>query len=115
MHYIPLIILAILVGTQPAYAVPAAAAWFAGLSLGAQILVVGLAVFGYQALSKSMNKGNRQKRSLMVNKQSNNDPIPVVYGRKRLGGVRAFIDTSNGGGDTDKTSHLNVALVVAEG
>lgn len=116
MHYIPLAILTILIGTQPAWAVPAAAAWFAGLSLGAQILVVGLAVFGYQALSKSMAKGGRgQKRSLMVNKQSNNDPIPVVYGRKRIGGVRAFIDTSDGGGNTDKTSHLNLALVVAEG
>lgn len=61
-------------------------------------------------------KGGDQamERSLLVNKQSNNDPIPVVYGRKRVGGVRAYVDTSNGSGAAG-TNHLNIALTMCEG
>ncbi len=59
--------------------------------------------------------GAAAERGLLVNKQSNNDPIPVVYGRKRIGGVRAYVDSSNGAGDTSGTNNLNIALTMCEG
>lgn len=53
--------------------------------------------------------------AVMVNKNSNNAPIPVVYGKTRIGGVRAYINSSNGSGDLNGTSHLNIALSLCEG
>ena len=55
----------------------------------------------------------------MVNKNSSNDPIPVIYGRRRTGGTRVFVGTSGGdktqGGNAGKTNVLNMALVMCEG
>lgn len=45
-----------------------------------------------------------------INKQSNTAHIPVVYGRKRIGGTRVFVAS---GGDNNK--YLYVATVIAEG
>jgi hypothetical protein len=45
-----------------------------------------------------------------VNKQSNSAHIPVVYGRKRIGGTRVFVTSA---GDNNK--YLYVVMVIAEG
>ena len=45
-----------------------------------------------------------------VNKQSNSAHIPVVYGRKRIGGVRVFVTSA---GDNNK--YLYVVTAIAEG
>ena len=45
-----------------------------------------------------------------VNKQSNSAHIPLVYGRKRIGGVRVFVTSS---GDNNK--YLYVVTAIAEG
>lgn len=99
--------------SQPAYAVQAAIAFAAANPILAAFLLVG----GLYMVNKSMkNKGMRQAaRSLLLNKQSNNDPIPVVYGRKRIGGVRVYVNTSDGAGDTSGTEYLNIALTHCEG
>ena len=47
---------------------------------------------------------------ILVNKQSNNASIPVIYGERLVGGTRVFIETSG----TDNT-YLYVALVLSEG
>ena len=51
-----------------------------------------------------------QTQGITVNKQSNVAGIPVVYGRRKVGGVRVFVGTR---GDDNK--YLYVALAVAEG
>ncbi len=98
--------------SQPAYAIPAAAAFLAAYPLLAAVLIIG----GLYMMGKMQAKKNAgQQRSLLVNKQSNNDPIPVVYGQKRIGGVRAFVDTTDGAGDTTGTNFLNICLTMCEG
>lgn len=53
----------------------------------------------------------QQAGGVLVNKQSNIDPIPVIYGRRKVGGVRAFISTGGG----KKNEYLYIALVLSEG
>ena len=50
------------------------------------------------------------QQGITVNKQSNVSGIPVVYGRRKVGGVRVFAGTS---GKDNK--YLYVCLAVAEG
>jgi hypothetical protein len=45
-----------------------------------------------------------------INKQSNSSHIPVVYGRKRIGGTRVFVHTQG-----DNNEYLYVVTVLAEG
>ena len=54
-------------------------------------------------------------RAIMINKSSNSDPLPVIYGKTRIGGSRAYIDTSNGSGDLAGDEYLNMALAMSEG
>jgi len=56
------------------------------------------------------NDFEETERGILLNKQSNNACIPVVYGERLIGGTRVFIETSG----TDNT-YLYVALVLAEG
>ena len=50
------------------------------------------------------------EKGLLVNKQSNDATIPVVYGERLVGGTRVFVETS--GSDN---VYLYVCLVLAEG
>jgi len=50
------------------------------------------------------------ERGLLVNKQSNDANIPVIYGERLTGGTRVFMETSG----TDNT-YLYMAIVMAEG
>lgn len=99
--------------SQPAYAIPAPV--IAGLIAAYPVITAVLVIGGLYMMSKMQAKKQQQKRSLLVNKQSNNDPIPVVYGQKRIGGVRAFVDTTDGAGDTTGTNVLNICLTMCEG
>ena len=56
------------------------------------------------------NDFEETERGILLNKQSNNACIPVVYGERLVGGTRVFIETSG----TDNT-YLYVALVLCEG
>ena len=56
------------------------------------------------------NDFEEQERGILLNKQSNNANIPVVYGERLVGGTRVFIETSG----TDN-EFLYVALVLSEG
>ena len=64
------------------------------------------------------------RSSSMINKQSNNAPIPVLYGKQRLGGTRVFVASSNGTGTPQSltpegewanTEFLNVVITISEG
>jgi len=50
------------------------------------------------------------EKGVLLNKQSNDANIPVVYGTRLLGGTRVFIETSG-----DDNTYLYVALVLSEG
>ena len=56
---------------------------------------------------------------LLVNRSSNNADIPVIYGTHRIGGVRVYVETSNGSGTVNDTptgnEFFNMIIVVAEG
>ena len=53
---------------------------------------------------------SEQVRGVLINKQSNNAQIPVVYGRRKLGITRVFVESSG----TDN-EYLYIAGVVCEG
>ena len=48
--------------------------------------------------------------SMLINKSSNNASIPVVYGTRKLGGTKVFIETSG----TDN-NYLHMVLAICEG
>ncbi len=50
------------------------------------------------------------EKGILLNKQSNDASIPVIYGERLVGGTRVFIETSG----SDNT-YLYIALVLAEG
>ncbi len=56
------------------------------------------------------NDFEETERGILVNKQSNNACVPVIYGERLVGGTRVFVETSG----TDNT-YLYVALVLSEG
>jgi len=56
------------------------------------------------------NDFEETERGILLNKQSNNACVPVIYGERLVGGTRVFIETSG----TDNT-YLYVALVLCEG
>lgn len=51
-----------------------------------------------------------KSQGTLLNKQSNLAPIPVIYGERRVGGTRVFVETSG----TDNT-YLYICLVLCEG
>ncbi len=64
------------------------------------------------------------RANVMVNKQSNNDPIYPMYGQQRMGGTRVFVAASDGAGnvqgidangDATNTEYLNMAIAMCEG
>ena len=87
---------------------------------------------------KAAKRPNDDQRGVLVNKESNIEQIPVIYGERRVGGVRVFVSTDGtkliAGGltkwqsgwepesevydtvsDTPTNEYLYIALVLAEG
>ena len=56
------------------------------------------------------NDFEETERGILLNKQSNNACIPVIYGERLVGGTRVFMETSG----TDNT-YLYMAIVMSEG
>ena len=50
------------------------------------------------------------EKGILLNKQSNDASIPVIYGERMLGGIRIFLETSG-----TNNSDLYMALVLCEG
>ena len=53
---------------------------------------------------------NNYEKGILLNHQSNDQSIPVVYGERKVGGTRVFVETSG----TDN-EYLYVALALCEG
>ncbi len=56
------------------------------------------------------NEFNNSEKGVLLNKQSNDACIPVVYGERKVGGTRVFVETS---GSTNE--YLYIGLVLCEG
>ncbi len=54
---------------------------------------------------------NNYEKGILLNHQSNDQSIPVVYGERKVGGTRCFVETD--GGSTNE--YLYIALVLCEG
>ena len=78
-------------------------------------ITVAIGAIQQNSMKKKMAAMRRASASVMVNTASNNESIPVVYGRTRLGGNRSYIESSNGSGDTNGTEYLNMILTLCEG
>jgi hypothetical protein len=78
------------------------------------LMAAGAALSASAARDDIRAARQKNKRANLVNKNSNNDIIPILYGQARIGGTRVFVDTVTEG-DRDKTKDLVMALVQCEG
>ena len=89
-----------------------------GLSQVAKFFIkLAISLYSYNQQRKAQKKAERQARAarsnVLINKQSNNDPIYILYGKQRMGGTRVYVDTSDGAGTiTDKTTKLNFVILM---
>ena len=67
-----------------------------------------------QKAKKAAQKAADAMAGVLVNKESNIEPIPVIYGTRRVGGVRVFVSSRNAAGG-DPNEFLYIAMVLAEG
>ena len=74
----------------------------------------GVAYSGIQSAKKAAKAAADSMAGVLVNKESNIEPIPVIYGERRVGGVRVFVSTKDVSGG-DKNEYLYIALAMAEG
>ena len=102
----------------------AGAAGFFGISLAATsltaILIGGLIVVGGALLVGKMIKAKqagagRQDPGMLVNKNSNNDPIPIVYGERRVGATRTFMRSAGADGASGSNEYLHIVYTICEG
>ena len=57
-----------------------------------------------------INEADDFEKGVLLNKQSNDASIPVIYGERLVGGTRVFVETSG----TDN-QYLYIAIILAEG
>jgi hypothetical protein len=87
----------------------------AGWVIGA--IIAGSMAVSYVMTQQAMKKAKKASESMagvLVNKESNIEPIPVIYGERRVGGVRVFVSTKDVSGG-DPNEYLYIALAMAEG
>lgn len=60
--------------------------------------------------AKQAKRAADAARGVLVNKESNIEPLPVIYGERRVGGTRVFVST---GGASN--TYLYIALALCEG
>ena len=68
-------------------------------------------VASYQQAKKMQREADRESRGVEANIESNIKAIPVIYGERRVGGTRVYIDTSKDIGN----KYLYMVMAMAEG
>lgn len=91
-----------------------------GLSSVAKFFIkLAISLYSYNQQRKAQKRAERQARAarsnVLINKQSNNDPIYVLYGKQRMGGTRIFVESTDGAGDSAGTTKLNFVIAMCEG
>ena len=87
----------------------------AGWVIGA--IIAGSMAVSYVMTQQAMKKAKKAASDMagvLLNKESNIEPIPVIYGERRVGGVRVFVSTKDVSGG-DPNEYLYIALAMAEG
>jgi len=56
-----------------------------------------------------------QDSGFMLNKQGNVSAIPIVYGERRIGGTRVYVQTTDASGNTSGTEYLHLVIAFAQG
>ena len=80
-------------------------------------IAIGVAAASYVMAVQAQKKAQKQAddmKGVLFNKESNIEPIPVVYGTRRVGGVRVYVATKDVP-DGDDNEFLYIALVLCEG
>lgn len=93
----------------------AAALGLSGFAATAFSFVLQMAASAILGPEKPKGGGAQEDQGMLLNKQGNVNAIPVIYGARRMGGTRVYIDTTDSGGATSGTEYLHVALAVAQG
>ncbi|MDA7745135.1 phage tail protein, partial [bacterium] len=75
---------------------------------------VAVSYSAHKKAKQAMRDAEDAAKGLLINKNSNIDFIPVIYGTRRVGGTRVFISTKDVSGG-DENEYLYIALVVSEG
>ena len=110
--------------------------FWAVFAVVASILSGGISYIQARKAQKAAKKNQAKNQELLLNKESNVEPIPVVYGTRRVGGTRVFIHTGRdfiegsnewttwnqnneefetSAGDSAPNEYLYVAIVLCEG
>lgn len=108
--------------------VAAVVAWVAPVVVAAAVTYVVEevveAVFGKEVTDArddqaAMAQATTAARALLVNKNSNNAEIPVIYGKLRTGGTRVYVETSDNAGSVANSEagneYFNCIIVMCEG
>ena len=77
-------------------------------------ITVAVSYSAHKKAKQAQRDAEDAAKGLLINKNSNIDFIPVVYGTRRVGGTRVFISTKDVPGG-DENEYLYIALVVSEG
>jgi hypothetical protein len=82
----------------------------AGLGYASADIVNAIINPGFDVPTAGFNQAEQQNQGVLVNKAGTNNSIPVIYGRRRVGGTRVFVSTE---GENNK--YLHIVLAVSEG
>ena len=88
-----------------------------GFLTAGQAVLFGISALGSAFLGDMMGKKDSKQDDpgFLVNKQSTQEPIYVIYGERNIGGHRIFLDTTEAGGNPEGTQYLHMAFAFAEG
>lgn len=82
--------------------------WIIGL------VTLAVSYNAHKKAQEAMRAAQDAAKGVLLNKNSNIDYIPVIYGTRRVGGTRVFVSTKDvSGGDVNE--YLYIALVLSEG
>lgn len=82
-----------------------------GVLIAVAVVAGGISYKAARDAQKAAKKAADAMAGVLLNKESNIDPIPVIYGERRVGGVRVFIKAAGG----KKNEYLYLALALCEG
>jgi len=94
---------------------------YAAAALGLSGFAATLFSVGLQYATQSIFGGGAagkrriQDSGMLVNKSSNTASLPVIYGSRRMGGTRVYLQTTDNNGVTSGTQYLHIVLAYAHG
>lgn len=82
-----------------------------GVLIAVAVVAGGISYKAARDAQKAAKKAADAMAGVLINKESNIEPIPVIYGERRVGGVRVYVKTAGG----KKNEYLYIALALCEG